>query len=100
MTPFTTDGCSGGMSRLWRLATGRPPPWESACVEHDRRYWRGGSRARRKQADLWLAARVTLGGHPFLAAAMYASVRLGGHPLLPFPWRWGYGYRWPRRYSP
>jgi hypothetical protein len=27
------------------------------------------------------------------------AVRVFGHPLLPLPWRWGYGWRWPRGYE-
>lgn len=45
---FSTDGCSGGMSDVWRLiawlspefveAHGQTPPWETCCVAHDRIY--------------------------------------------------------------
>jgi len=51
MKPFSTDGCSGGLSLGWRnIAEGFPafaesfgdhPLWEACCVEHDRAYWRG-----------------------------------------------------------
>jgi hypothetical protein len=51
LTPFTTDGCSGRMSRNWgRLAEilpgfekglGDKPPWEDCCIVHDKAYWRG-----------------------------------------------------------
>ena len=46
--PFTTDGCSGGMSSMWQVAAdtmpdladvlGQHPPWEECCVIHDRAY--------------------------------------------------------------
>ncbi len=62
--PFTTDGCSGGLSAGWQhLAAlfpalgrrfGERPPWEACCVAHDRAYWAGraeGGYALRKQAD-------------------------------------------------
>ena len=53
LAPFTTDGCSGGMSSLWAFTAeqypafadaheGRPP-WEACCVAHDRVYHAGGS---------------------------------------------------------
>jgi hypothetical protein len=53
--PFTTDGCSGGMSSLWAFTAehypafadaheGRPP-WEDCCVAHDRVYHAGGLEA-------------------------------------------------------
>ncbi|MEP1200150.1 hypothetical protein [Tateyamaria sp.] len=51
-TPFTTDGCSGGMSSLWTFmaerypafseAHGGVPPWETCCVTHDRAYHDAG----------------------------------------------------------
>lgn len=51
LAPFVSDGCSGGLSSVWRLATsavpvlaarhGEHPPWESCCTEHDRRYHAG-----------------------------------------------------------
>ena len=52
LEPFTTDGCSGGMSSLWAFtAQSYPefaeahlgvPPWEECCVTHDRAYHTGG----------------------------------------------------------
>ena len=51
MQPFTTDGCSGGLSEAWSSFSvvfpafkekfGTTPLWESCCVEHDRAYWKG-----------------------------------------------------------
>jgi hypothetical protein len=53
LTPFVTDGCSGGMSSLWMLTAERfpafaeihdgVPPWESCCVTHDQAYHAGGA---------------------------------------------------------
>jgi hypothetical protein len=53
LAPFTTDGCSGGMSSLWTFtAESYPafaeahegvPPWEHCCVTHDRAYHAGGA---------------------------------------------------------
>ncbi|QNM94931.1 hypothetical protein [Chitinimonas koreensis] len=96
--PFTTDGCSGGMSWIWRRVLRRRPPWEHACVSHDLAYWRGGSAADRRHADAMLAARVCMNGHPVWAFTMWLAVRIGGHPLLPTPWRWGYGFPYPTSY--
>ena len=51
LQPFTTDGCSGGLSEGWRSFAslfpafkdkfGEKPPWEACCIEHDRAYWKG-----------------------------------------------------------
>lgn len=72
LVPFTTDGCSGGLSVGWEYLAGKiekfqnhhgvRPPWESCCVTHDRPYHTGGGRQfdpeesfeARKKADLEL----------------------------------------------
>jgi hypothetical protein len=51
LAPFTTDGCSGGMSATWTMAAGiiagmskrhgYEPPWAICCVAHDRLYHAG-----------------------------------------------------------
>lgn len=50
--PFTTDGCSGGLSEGWRILSSRfpifadahmeNPPWEDCCVTHDQSYHSAG----------------------------------------------------------
>ncbi|SHK10427.1 hypothetical protein SAMN05444000_11919 [Shimia gijangensis] len=52
LAPFTTDGCSGGMSATWDMVARlfpefaemhmETPPWESCCIVHDRAYHLGG----------------------------------------------------------
>lgn len=95
-SPFATDGCSGN---IYRTIMRRQPPWIGCCVTHDHTYWQGGSRRERLKADRALRFCVNHNGHPIIAVIMYIAVRIGGHPLLPFPWRWGYGWKWPRTYS-
>lgn len=51
LAPFASDGCSGGLSSVWRMASstfpalakrhGEHPPWESCCTVHDRLYHAG-----------------------------------------------------------
>lgn len=96
MKPFETDGCSGGMSWAWRTFTGKPPPWEDLCREHDLAYWAGGDAEARLEADRRLRAGIAARRHPLWAWAVYAGVRVGGVWWLPLPWRWGFGHRWPR----
>jgi hypothetical protein len=117
LAPFETDGCSGGLSAMWRLvadsapafaaAWGVHPPWEPCCVAHDRLYHAGGSGdpsagyAERLAADEALQACVAadLAGTDLGAAAgaiaetMFLAVRAGGAPCSGLPWRWGFG--WP-----
>lgn len=52
LTPFETDGCSGGLSASWRFVADTfpkfralyeaHPPWENCCVDHDRAYHNAG----------------------------------------------------------
>ena len=76
LAPFTTDGCSGGLSIGWeylaanvdniRVNHGTRPPWEDCCIVHDRFYHVGAapdasaeeSFVARKQADLALLSCV------------------------------------------
>lgn len=54
LTPFKSDGCSGGQSAGWDLLArtfpemakrhGNLPPWQQCCVAHDRAYHAGGGR--------------------------------------------------------
>ncbi len=97
--PFTKDGSSGGMTAAWQLLFRRVPPWNDLCIEHDYVYWRGGPAKLRRAADRKLRVDVAARGYPMIAWLMWAAVRIGGHPLLPLPWRWGYGWRWPKGYS-
>lgn len=97
--PFTTDGCSGGMSRTWNAILHRDPPWEGCCVTHDLLYWAGGTREARAAADLYLRLCVEARGHPVWAWAMWIAVRLFGGPHWPHGARWGYGHRFPHGYD-
>lgn len=65
LTAFESDGCSGGMSEVWRLVVDQfpsfgeayesAPPWESCCVTHDRAYHDG---VRARDAETSFAARL------------------------------------------
>ena len=69
--PFTTDGCSGGLSEGWSTLSklfpafktkfGDAPPYEFCCNVHDRDYWRGDTEQgyeKRLQSDETLRACV------------------------------------------
>lgn len=96
LKPFVSDGCSGGMSVLWRAVLKRPPPWEDLCVEHDRAYHAGGHVSLRKKADAELRDGILSRGYIFWGWAVYVGVRIGGVWWLPTPWRWGFGWDYPR----
>jgi hypothetical protein len=52
LSPFVSDGCSGGLSVGWAFVSaafpavaryhGDVPPWEGCCLAHDRLYHTGG----------------------------------------------------------
>ena len=108
--PFTTDGCSGGMSWMWRKLFGCPPPWEGMCVNHDHWYWLGGTFRKKVEADVMLMWGVFLSvwelqiqwywrvalipAFALMALLMFVAVSVGGMPFLPLPWRWNYGWHY------
>jgi hypothetical protein len=96
LRPFTTDGCSHFPDGTLE----NPTQWQSCCVTHDFRYWMGGTRAERLDADRELRACVAKTGEPVVAELMFAGVRLGGSAQLPTPFRWGYGWSELRGYAP
>ena len=86
LKPFVSDGCSLFPDGDWR----------DCCVEHDRAYHKGGTGQERLAADRALRRCVAARGHPVVAWIMYRGVRLGGLSVLPTPFRWGFGHKWPR----
>jgi hypothetical protein len=95
LRPFTTDGCSDFPNGTLRQKT----LWLSCCIEHDRAYWKGGTRNERVLADKGLRDCVASVGEPVIAQLMLAGVRVGGTPYLPTQFRWGYGWPFPRGYK-
>ncbi|WP_331344120.1 helicase [Cellvibrio sp. UBA7661] len=90
LKPFTTDGCS-----LWLDGTPENPNlWRHCCVAHDLAYWKGGSKAERKQADDEIKACVKTAQGPGMAKYMYSNVRWGGSPYWMNHYRWGYGWNY------
>lgn len=95
LKPFKSDGCSlfpDGTSNQQKL-------WLACCVAHDFDYWQGGTAMQREQSDARLKQCVKEVGEPIIASMMLAGVRVGGSPYLPTPFRWGYGWPYPRGYK-
>tara|TARA_Y100001970_G_C14225609_1_gene855459 strand:+ start:187 stop:642 length:456 start_codon:yes stop_codon:yes gene_type:complete len=93
--PFKSDGCS-------LFPEGSPKQnmlWLECCVKHDYAYWKGGSFWQRIEADRHLKSCVKTTGKHKTALLMQVAVRLGGSPFLPTPFRWGYGWKYPRFYK-
>jgi hypothetical protein len=97
MEPFTTDGCSMFPDR----ALIGNADWCRCCLAHDLAYWRGGTDEERLNADRELQKCVREAtGNAVLADAMFAGVRTGGGPYFVTPYRWGYGWKFGRLYTP
>lgn len=96
LQPFRSDGCSWfPEGPVWEQNL-----WQHCCTAHDLAYWQGGDYIARMIADEQLRECVTGQGEPVVAAAMLVGVRVGGSPFWPTEFRWGYGWRNPRGYSP
>lgn len=90
---FTTDGCTGGPEGT----RCDPDAWLHACTEHDWRYWQGGTRKQRREADRILREKISAEGYPGMGNLAFVAVRIGGSALWPTPFRWGYGWdQYPR----
>lgn len=96
LKPFVSDGCSL-FPDGW---IGKQDEWLHCCIEHDAAYWRGGTSEERLYSDQALRQCVSETGHPLIGMLMLGGVRLGGSPLWPTPFRWGFGWDYPRFYAP
>lgn len=95
LRPFVSDGCSSfpdGSLKQKKL-------WLHCCTAHDFDYWKGGTLKQRIASDKRLKSCVAKAGKPKVAALMLAGVRVGGMPYFPTPFRWGYGWPYPRFYG-
>lgn len=88
---FETDGCTMFLDGTPR----QPGLWRSCCVEHDLRYWFGGSQQDMDQTDLRLKACVqTIAGEQW-ARTIYAGVRAGHYSPIKnkSAWNWGWTFK-------
>lgn len=95
LSPFTSDGCSlfpDGTFEQQNL-------WLDCCMLHDFDYWKGGTYQERSDADNALKKCVAEVGASKTAFIMLIGVRVGGSAFLPTPFRWGYGWSYPRFYG-
>lgn len=81
---FKSDGCSMFPDGNYR----------QCCVEHDLRYFQGGSWLERRRADNKLFSCVAAQKkfyNKLVAPMMWLGVRVGGVGFLPTSFRWGFG---------
>ncbi len=81
---FEYDGCSSFPDGDYR----------DCCIEHDKKYFFGGSWQQRLQADnefLQCVRAQWQWYHQVLAPTMWVGVRMWGAPTWPTSYRWGFG---------
>ena len=97
VNPFVTDGCTGYFDGTHK----HPKLWYDCCVEHDFRFWVGGTKLQKHAADSRLKECVKEKGAPLNAEVMYLGVKLGH--LSPFKLKdkqWGNGLGQPQMNRP
>ncbi len=86
LRPFTSDGCTFSPDGL----PGKPVLWRECCVAHDLRFWGGGNRRDRKEADQKLKSCVEKKAGATIARLFFAGVQLGSLSPWKFPAKkWG-----------
>ena len=95
LNPFTTDGCSVFPDGTWEDRK----LFLNCCTLHDFAYWQGGTVDQRLNADYQFSQCISNIGQPELAQLMLIGVRVGGSPYWPTPFRWGYGWPYPKGYG-
>ena len=82
------NGCSGGVSLLYRRLLRRDAPFEYCCDEHDLAYEEGGGVLDRRKADRRFRDCLLDSGRPVRAWLFWGAVRLcGWWPWLACAWR-------------
>ncbi len=89
LSPFKSDGCSGYFD-------GDPitkkNEWLHCCFAHDMRYWVGGSKKEKEEADYEINQCVAKTSNRTHGELVELGVLIGGGPQTGLPWRWGYGW--------
>ena len=77
---MSSNGCgmTGGISKLWKLCTGKLPPFEMCCDEHDLAYDQVETEEDRKWADEHLQRCMAANGYPKLGKVFEIAVRYFG----------------------
>lgn len=95
LKPFETDGCT-----MFIDGTSKEPGlWRNCCVEHDLRYWFGGSVEDMDATDLRLKSCVNKIAGPTWANLIYTGVRTGHHSPVKNKTQWNWGWTQKREYK-
>jgi len=94
VSPFISDGCS-----FWPEGTKtNKTKWIKCCIVHDLKYWAGGTKVQRNNADSELEACVEKVQGSIVAELMKEGTQIGGSPKFKTAFRWGYGWNYTRGY--
>ncbi|MBC7714355.1 MAG: hypothetical protein H7177_13505 [Rhizobacter sp.] len=88
LSPFETDGCTMFIDG----PPGQPELWRHCCVEHDLRYWFGGSVEDMDKTDLRLKECVQKDAGVTWATLVYNGVRAGHHSPIKNKTQWGWAW--------
>jgi hypothetical protein len=88
LKPFFTDGCTLFVDG----PPGKPELWRHCCVEHDVRYWFGGSEKDLDKTDMKLKSCVNKVAGPVWAEVIYQGVRLGHKSPIKNKTHWSWGW--------
>lgn len=96
LKPFETDGCTMFVDGTPK----NPGLWRNCCVEHDLRYWFGGSKADMDATDVRLKSCVEKVAGATWANIIYSGVRAGHHSPVKNKTQWNWGWVEKREYKP
>jgi hypothetical protein len=88
LKPFETDGCTMFVEGTKE----KPNLWKHCCVEHDLRYWFGGSESDMDTADLRLKSCVQKVAGDNWAALIYNGVRVGHYSPIKNKYYWSWAW--------
>lgn len=88
LKPFETDGCTMFVDGT----KSEPKLWRHCCVEHDLRYWFGGSTTDMDETDLRLRSCVEKAAGDYWAAVIYRGVRAGHYSPIKNKYFWSWAW--------
>ena len=91
LEPFETDTCTFFIDGSW----------SECCIEHDVRYWLGGTKEKMDESDLKLKKCVEEKSNNIWSSLIYQGVRIGHlSPIKSkYEWAWGWSEK-DKKFSP
>jgi len=93
---FETDYCTMFLDG----PTDQPGLWKNCCLEHDLRYWFGGTQIDMDKSDLKLKSCVNKIAGENWANLIYYGVRAGHHSPVKNKYQWSWGWVKKRQNKP